>query len=67
MSEENVELVERIFQAVNRGDFEGVVALANPPTPPGAQREDALLRASGGGFYPTTHPARYKRPADRDR
>ena len=32
MSQENVELVQRIFQAVNRDDFEGVVALANPPT-----------------------------------
>jgi hypothetical protein len=31
MSEENVELVKRMHEAVNRGDFEGAVALANPP------------------------------------
>ena len=31
MSQENVELVRRIFEAVNRGDFEGALALANAP------------------------------------
>ncbi len=31
MSRENVELVRRIFEAVNRGDMEGAFALADPP------------------------------------
>ena len=31
MSEENVELVRRINEVFNRGDVEGVLALANPP------------------------------------
>jgi ketosteroid isomerase-like protein len=31
MTQENVELVRRIFEAVNRGDFEGALALANAP------------------------------------
>jgi ketosteroid isomerase-like protein len=31
MSQENVELVRRIFEAANRGDFEGALALMNAP------------------------------------
>jgi ketosteroid isomerase-like protein len=31
MSPENVELVRRIFEAGNRGDYEGALALANAP------------------------------------
>ena len=31
MSQENVELVRRGIEAMNRGDFEGALALANPP------------------------------------
>ena len=31
MSEENVELIRRIFEAFNRGDLEGARAIANPP------------------------------------
>jgi hypothetical protein len=31
MSQESVELVRRIIEAVNRGDFEGSLALANAP------------------------------------
>jgi ketosteroid isomerase-like protein len=32
MSQENVEIVRRGFEAVNRGDIEGAVALADPPS-----------------------------------
>jgi uncharacterized protein len=32
MSQENVELVRRVFEAINRGDIEGAVALADPPS-----------------------------------
>jgi ketosteroid isomerase-like protein len=31
MSEENVELIRRGFEAVNRGDLEGAIELADPP------------------------------------
>ena len=31
MSEENVELVRRLFDAYNRGDVEGMIALVNAP------------------------------------
>ena len=31
MSQENVELVRRIYEAYNRGDIEGMLALADPP------------------------------------
>jgi hypothetical protein len=31
MSEENVELIRRITEAIDRGDIDGAVAIANPP------------------------------------
>jgi ketosteroid isomerase-like protein len=31
MSEENVELVRRMYEAINRGDIAGAMALADPP------------------------------------
>jgi ketosteroid isomerase-like protein len=31
MSEVNVELLRRMFEAINRGDIEGAIALADPP------------------------------------
>jgi len=31
MSQENVEVVHRLFESINRGDIEGAVALADPP------------------------------------
>ena len=31
MSQENVEVVRRIYEAYNRGDIEGMLALADPP------------------------------------
>jgi uncharacterized protein len=31
MSQENVELIRRITEAVDRGDLDGAVAIANPP------------------------------------
>jgi hypothetical protein len=31
MSQENVELFRRMVEAINRGDLEGAIALADPP------------------------------------
>jgi ketosteroid isomerase-like protein len=64
MSQENVEIVRRIYEAINRGDIEGALALADPPqnfvfVPSGVlipdlsavQREPEGLRRLMEAFY----------------